>query len=233
MIYGYARISTPSQSIDRQERNIKTAYPDAYIVKEAYTGKTMNRPEWVKLMKHVGEGDTIVFDSVSRMARNADEGIETYMDLMEKGVELVFLKESAVNTLTYKTALQNAVPLTGTAVDLILEGVNAYLRELARVQIRIAFEQSQKEVDDLRQRTREGMLTAKLAGRDAGRKIGAKIETAKAKEAKAQILKHYNVFGGAYDADHTMHELEKHGVKISRNSFFKYVRELKTEGAAE
>lgn len=234
MIYGYARISTPSQSIERQERNISAAYPSAHIVKEAYTGKTMNRPEWVKLMKHVGEGDTIVFDSVSRMARNADEGIETYMDLMDKGVELVFLKEQTVNTATYKAALLDAVPMTGDEIaDLYIDATNKAMRILAKRQIRVAFEQAQKEVDDLRERTKEGIVTAKLNGKKPGRQTAVKVETKKAIAAKAQILKHYNVFGGAYDADHTMHELEKHGVKISRNSFFKYVRELKTEGAAE
>ena len=226
MTYGYARISTPAQSIDRQERNIKAEYPDAHIVKEAYTGKTMNRPEWVKLMKHIKSGDTIVFDSVSRMARDADEGIDAYMDLMGKGVSLVFLKEPAVNTETYQSALRDAVPMTGTAVDLILAGVNSYLRELARVQIRIAFQQSQKEVDDLRQRTREGMLTAKLDGREAGRKTGAVIETAKAKAAKEIILKRSKQFGG----DCTVDEVLKLA-GISRNSFFKYCKELKEESA--
>lgn len=227
MIYGYARISTPSQSITRQVKNILAAYPTAKIYMEAYTGTTMNRPEWVKLMKHIQNGDVIVFDSVSRMARDADEGIEAYMNLLNMGVNLVFLKEPSINTETYKLALRDAVPMTGGDVDDILEGVNKYLRKLARAQIRIAFEQAQKEVDDLRQRTREGMQTAKEAGHIAGRREGAKVQTKKAVDAKAQIAKHYNIFGGAYDVDHTMHELERNGVKISRNTFFKYVRELK------
>lgn len=189
----------------------------------------MNRPEWQKLMKTVRSGDVIIFDSVSRMARNADEGIAAYMDLLEKGVSLQFLKEPAINTETYKAALKDSVPMTGTAVDLILAGVNEYLRELARVQIRIAFEQSQKEVDDLRQRTREGIETARGEGKQIGQASGKKLHVKKADEAKTMILELYNVFGGKYDSDHTMHELEKRGVKVSRNTFFKYVRELKSE----
>ena len=224
MIYGYARISTPSQSIARQVKNIMAAYPDAKIFTEAYTGTTMNRPQWQKLLGKVNSGDVIVFDSVSRMARDADEGIDAYVNLMEHGLELVFLKEPAVNTTTYKTALQNAVPLTGTAVDLILEGVNAYLRELARVQIRIAFEQAQKEVDDLRQRTREGMQTAKEAGHIAGRREGVRIETAKAKEAKMQIRRLYKGFDGTNSVDEVLKI-----TGISRNTFFKYCRELNEE----
>lgn len=224
MKYGYCRISTPAQSIDRQVRNIENVAPDAHIVREAYTGKTMNRPEWLKLLKILKAGDTVIFDSVSRMARDASEGIDSYMTLMDRGVELVFIKEPSVNTETYKSALKDSVPMTGTAVDLILSGVNAYLRELARVQIRLAFEQSQKEVDDLRQRTREGMLTAKMAGKEAGRRSGTKIETKKAKAAKIEIKKKYKAFGGSNDAD----DLIKI-TGISRNSFFKYVRELREE----
>ena len=67
-IYGYCRISTAKQSIDRQIRNIKAEYPTAHIVQEAYTGTSIFRPEWLKLYRILKAGDTVVFDSVSRMA---------------------------------------------------------------------------------------------------------------------------------------------------------------------
>ena len=71
-VYGYCRISRRSQSIDRQIRNIKAAYPEAIILQEAYTGtKVEGRKEFEKLLKAVKPGDHIVFDSVSRMSRNA------------------------------------------------------------------------------------------------------------------------------------------------------------------
>ena len=56
MIYGYARISRPQQSIERQIRNIRTEYPSAIILQEAFTGTKMDRPVWNKLMKIVKEG---------------------------------------------------------------------------------------------------------------------------------------------------------------------------------
>ena len=96
MTYGYARISRPQQSIERQKRNIKAYDDNAYIVEEAYTGTKMDRPEWNKLNKKVQAGDTIVFDSVSRMSRTADEGIATYFELYEKGIQLIFLKEKDI-----------------------------------------------------------------------------------------------------------------------------------------
>ena len=80
-IYGYCRISTAKQSIDRQIRNIKAEYPTAHIVQEAYTGTSIFRPEWMKLYRVLKAGDTVVFDSVSRMSRNAEEGFALYEDL--------------------------------------------------------------------------------------------------------------------------------------------------------
>lgn len=60
--------------------------------------------------------------------------------------------------------------MTGTNVDFILKGINEYLMALAKEQIKLAFEQSEKEVADLHQRTREGLLTARLNGKQVGRK---------------------------------------------------------------
>ena len=216
MIYGYCRVSTPSQSIERQERNILKVAPDAVLYEEAYTGRVLSRPEWQKLMKKVQRGDVIIFDSVSRMARNAEDGVTAYMELLDRGVELRFIKEPTINTAVYQEAVKNAVPMTGTAVDLILQGVNDYLKELARLQIRTAFEQSQKEVDDLRQRTREGMI-----GKDSGRREGVTVETKKAKDAKEIIMKHSKTFGGSLDDAEVMKL-----AGCSRNSYYKYKREL-------
>lgn len=53
MEYGYVRISTKKQSIDRQIRNIKTVCPKVIIVQEIYTGTTTDRPEWGKLEKRL------------------------------------------------------------------------------------------------------------------------------------------------------------------------------------
>lgn len=223
-VYGYCRISTKQQSIDRQIRNIKAEYDTSVIVTEAYSGTTINRPEWNKLHKKVKSGDTIVFDSVSRMSRNADEGFALYEELYNKGIELVFLKEPHINTATYKQALQNNVSLTGTNVDFILEGVNKYLMALAKEQIRLAFEQSEKEVEDLHQRTREGIATARLNGKQIGQKQGARLTTKKSITAKELIRKHSKDFDGSLsDAD--CMKL----IGLARNTYYKYKREMKTE----
>lgn len=223
-IYGYCRISTKQQSIERQIRNIKAKYDNAVIVQEAFTGTKIDRPEWNKLYKRMNAGDTIVFDSVSRMSRNADEGFNLYEELYNKGIELVFLKEPHINTSTYKKALQNNVSMTGTTVDYILEGVNKYLMALAKEQIRLAFEQSEKEVQDLHQRTKEGIETARLNGKQIGQKRGAKLITKKSVKAKELIIKHSKDFNGTL-SDVDCMKL----IGLARNTYYKYKRELKAE----
>lgn len=222
-VYGYCRISTAKQSIDRQIRNIKKEYPSAKIVQEIFTGtKTEGRDEWAKLYRTVKAGDTIIFDSVSRMSRDAEEGFSLYEELYSKGIELIFLKEPHINTATYKKALENNITLTGTSVDYILEGVNNYLMALAKEQIRIAFEQSEKEVQDLHQRTAEGIETARLAGKQIGQKQGAKLVTKKSIEKKEVIKKHCKDFGGSLN-DAECIEL----TGLARNTYYKYKREIK------
>ena len=222
--YGYCRISRPKQSIERQIRNIKAAYPNAVIVEEVYTRTRMDRKEWGRLFASVKAGDTIVFDSVSRMSGCAEDGFAAYEELYHRGVNLVFLKEPHINTDTYKAALSRNVALTGENVDYILEGVNQYLMALAREQIRLAFGQSEKEVSDLHQRTREGIETARLAGKQIGRSHGGQIETKKAKAAKEIIRKHARTFGGSLSPADVIKL-----AGISRNSYYKYSRELLAE----
>lgn len=223
--YGYCRISTKQQNIDRQIRNILSVYPDADIKTEAYTGTKLDgRKELEKILKQVKKGDTIIFDSVSRMSRNAEEGFELYQELYQKGVELVFLKEPHINTATYKKALESGIELTGTKVDLILSGVNAYLMELAKEQIKIAFEQSEKEVMDLRQRTKEGIETARRNGKQIGQAEGKKFKIKKAAPAKEKIKKYSRDFDGTLPDAEVMKL-----VGLARNTYYKYKKELKEE----
>lgn len=239
-IYGYARVSTPKQDINRQLRSISKEYPTAHILSEAYTGVSIDRPEWNKLMRTVKSDDTIIFDSVSRMSRNADEGFDAYQKLYEKGVTLIFLKEPHINTTTYKNSLEKAVPMTGTSVDYILEGINRYLLELAREQIRLAFEQSEKEVTDMHQRVREGLVTAKINGKQIGRQEGKRLNMRKAEPIKKIILSKSRDFNGTLTDREILAMLKgltvevtvakdktmKTSATISRNTYYKYKNEI-------
>lgn len=232
-IYGYVRISTKKQSIERQIRNILTLYPNAKIYTEVFTGtKLQGRDELKKILKKIQRGDTIVFDSVSRMSRNADDGIKLYFELYDKGIELVFIKERHIDTASYKQALESAginIESDGTAegelVSDIAQAINKFMRVKASDDIRKAFEQAQKEVDDLRERTKEGIETARLNGKQIGTQAGDTWQTKKAMAAKDIIQKHSKSFGGTL----TNEEVWKLA-GISKMSFYKYLKELKKEG---
>ena len=186
---------------------------------QPHSGSQANAAVYLALLK---PGDTIVFDSVSRMSRNAEEGFSDYKQLFHADVTLVFLKEPAINTDTYKEALTRQVPMTGGDVDLILEGVNKFLLKLAEIQIRIAFEQAEKEVQDLHRRTSEGLVTAKLQGKRVGTPKGTTFETKKAVAAKKKMLEVCRDFGGTLSDKDAMKV-----VGVASNTFYKYKRELK------
>ena len=226
-VFGYARVSTKEQKLERQVYNIKSVYPDAVVITESFTGTTMDRPAWNKLKKTLREGDTVVFDEVSRMARTATEGFETYKELYERGVNLVFIKDAPLNTENFKATAQ--IAMTGTDVaDAILEGVNRALMILAENQIKAAFETAQHEVDYLHMRTSEGVRRAQAQGKQVGRAAGAKITTKKSIAAKQIIQKHSKDFEGHLD-DSDVITL----AGIRRNSYYKYKREIRQEQAGD
>ena len=225
MIYGYVRVSTDKQNIDRQIRNILAVDASAKIYQEIFTGtKTTGRHEFQKLLNKVQSGDTIIFDSVSRMSRDAEEGFELYKKLFDDGVNLVFINEPYINTDVYKATRDALVPMTNTDVDLILAGVNQYLMKLAEKQVELAFEQAQKERDDLSERTKQGLQTAKLNGKQLGRAKGTVVVTKKSDESKKKILKYSKTFGGDLSDKDLIKLLE-----IDKNTYYKYKKELKSQ----
>lgn len=222
-VYGYCRVSTKKQSVERQIKNIQEQYPKAVMITETYTGTTTNRPNFDKLIKNIKQGDTIVFDEVSRMSRNATEGYSLYKDLFDKGVELVFLKQRYIDTSVFRETLNKSVELTGTDVDCILEGVNKYLMILAEKQIKIAFEQAQDERDMLSKRTSDGVQRAKALGKQIGRANGTKVVTNKQKTMLPLIQKYSNRYEGALNDTETMKQLD-----LSRNTFYKYLKAIES-----
>lgn len=233
MLYGAARISTGKQSIERQIRNILAKYPNAKIVKDTYTGtKIEGRKEFEKLLKIIKKSDIIVFDEVSRMSRNSEEGCNLYEELFNKGVDLIFLKEPHINTEVYRKALENQINIrlntgnkaTDELINTIIDALNKYTIELAKEQIKIAFDKAESEVKRLHERTSEGLTTAKLAGKQVGQVKGSKLTTKKSMVAKEIILKHSKDFDGTLNDDECRKLAE-----ISRNTYYTYKRELKEE----
>ena len=211
------------QSLKRQEEDIRKLYPDAIFISDECTGKTLDRPGWTKLYKTVKSGDTIVFDEVSRMSRDATEGFAVYEDLYRRGVNLVFLKEPMINTENYRTSINQQIEAVGDEIaDTYIEATNKVLMILAKKQIKIAFERSQGEIEFHGQRTKEGIEIARMNGKQIGQVKGSKLTTKKSVTAKEIIRKHSKDFGGNLDDDEVIKL-----AGVSRNSYYKYKREIR------
>lgn len=211
--FSYSRISTKEstdkQSFNRQERSLK-AYAEnnniEYLLqfKDDCTGSTFDRTEWKKLESILYTGDTIVFKDISRFTRQAKEGYEKYMELMQKGINLVFIDNLTVSTdyiknltdiaktqqLVTKTALENTIKLL-------------LIVELDRVQ---------KEREIIVKRIKDGI---KASSKKSGRKVGNLDKMSE--ELRADIK--------AFINDRSIKQIDlmnKHG--ISRNTLKKYIK---------
>lgn len=234
MIVGYARVSTPKQSLRRQIENLKAAYPDIVVISEVYTGSTDNRPKWKKLMRQCRAGivSKLVFDEVSRFSRNAEEAIVEYKELYELGIELEFLKEPHINSKIYRDASERKINIategmdaeTAALINTVIGGLNDYLLSVAEKQIYLAFEHAQKERELLAKRTSEGLKQAKLMGSKVGRQPGQKLETRKAKRAKRIIRNHYELLGGELTATQCITLAQ-----ITKSTFYRYLTEMRQE----
>lgn len=180
-------------------------------------------------MRVIQPGDKIIFESVSRMSGDAEEGCRIYEELFRKGVELIFLKEDDINTENYRRALESQIQLhmsTGNTpadnlLNTIIDALNLYALELAKERIRQRFEQAEKEVKDIQQRTREGIVTARLNGKQIGHRVGTKLVTKKSIAAKDVIRKRSKDFEGQLpDADVMLL------AGVSHNTYYKYKKEL-------
>ena len=166
------------------------------------------------------------------MSRNADEGFKDYKMLYEKGVHLIFLNEPLINTSVFDSTRNNLLSVTietgNEAVDNFFKGnielINNFMMALAEEQIKTAFEQAEKEVTDLHSRISQGIREAKKNGTRIGLSKGTTLTTKKSMQCKAIIKKHSKDFGGTLEDPDVMKLCG-----CSRNSYYKYKREIKTD----
>jgi len=137
--FGYARVSTEGQNLERQIDALEK-YGVDYIYNEKITGTKRERPELMKLLERITEGDTIVIESLSRLGRSTKDLIEITEFIQSKGVNLVSLKE-AIDTNTS----------TGKLLFTLMSAI------------------AQFERDVIADRTKEGLKAARARGRMGGR----------------------------------------------------------------
>ncbi|MCI9127915.1 MAG: recombinase family protein [Eubacterium sp.] len=138
-VFGYARVSTEAQNLDRQLDALEK-YGVDMIYNEKMSGTKKNRPELTKLLDRITEGDTVVVESLSRLGRSTKDLIELTETFQSKGVNLVSLKES----------IDTNSP-TGKLLFTLMSAI------------------AQFERDVIADRTREGLKSARARGRTGGR----------------------------------------------------------------
>jgi DNA invertase Pin-like site-specific DNA recombinase len=210
-VYGYVRVSTKKQS-EKMQLDAIHAFSriDKMFSEGAFTGTTTNRDKFQELVKQVnkdiadGEQVTIIFYSVSRMSRNAKEGIEQYFEWYDKGVELVFLNEHHIDTAVYRKAVNNAISLhinsdkasTNKFFNTMIAAMNELQRDIATEQIELAFAQAEKEVQDLHKRTSDGMRASGASEKIAAARTGQTFTTLKELKTRISMLECLKDFGG-------------------------------------
>ena len=138
-VFGYARVSTEQQNLDRQIDALKQYCCDI-IYNEKMTGTKKQRPELMKLLDRMTDGDTVVVESLSRLGRSTKDLIELTELFQSKGVHLVSLKEQ-IDTSTS----------TGKLLFTLMSAI------------------AQFERDVIADRTKEGLTAARARGRVGGR----------------------------------------------------------------
>ena len=138
-VFGYARVSTESQNLDRQ-LDMLQKYGVDLVYNEKMTGTKKDRPELAKMLERMTEGDKVVIESLSRLGRSTKDLIELTELFASKGVNLVSLKES----------IDTNSP-TGKLLFTLMSAI------------------AQFERDTIADRTREGLRAARARGRVGGR----------------------------------------------------------------
>lgn len=219
-LYAYCRVSTKDQKLERQEKNIKEYYKERLeeliFFEEKFTGTISDRPEWKKLIKIVREGDTIIFDSVSRMSRDGEEGYNDYLNLWKRKINLIFLNEQYLNTEIFNSQIEIYDKIEDIEIDdtfsPLIKGIVETLKNILRKQIKVAFEQAEKERDDIVKRITEGQkLTVKKMGRP--------------KRQIPEVIKN-EIIDGYINSRKRDVKYFIDNYKISRRTFYNYLNEI-------
>jgi DNA invertase Pin-like site-specific DNA recombinase len=215
--FSYKRISTKEerglQKFNRQSKAIERYAEENEIefiaeFEEDESGKDFdNRKEWQKLEKLLQSGDTIVFKDISRFTRETENGYKKYMELMEKGVNLIFLDNKTVCT-EYIKQLLNVAEQQNLIAKISLENTIKLL-------LYVELDRAEQERIILINRIKNGIAAS---GKKQGRKEGVPIKLTE--ELTADIKEYLK------DRNITMAALmKKHN--ISRNTIMKYIEIVK------
>lgn len=219
-VYSYMRISTEEerglQKFSRQESALRKYAKQNNIeylleFKEDKSGKNFtDRKQWNKLESILQAGDTVVFKDIYRFTREAENGYKKYMELLEKGIELIFIDNQTVSTPYIKQLLniakeQNIVAKTS-------------LESTVKLLLIVELDRAEQERKTTVQRIKDGISAS---DKQQGRKKG---QLDKMTDELQEDIKKYIEDRSIKQVD----LMKKHN--ISRNTLKKYVELMKEQG---
>lgn len=149
--YGYARVSTREQNLDRQIDALRAfGVRDEFMWLDKASGRDFDRPAWRALSARLSEGDVLVVKSIDRLGRSYEEVIAQWRRMTkELGVDVVVLDMPLLDTR------DTGKGVTGTLIaDIVLE-LLSYVAQMER--------------ESIKQRQAEGIASAKARGVRFGR----------------------------------------------------------------
>ena len=151
MDYGYARVSTVNQHLDRQITELqKIGLLDSQIFIDKESGKDFNRTNYKKLCRKLKPGDVLFIKAIDRLGRNYNMVLDEWRTLTkEKGIDIVVID----------------MPLLDTRI----EGKNLVGKFIADVVLQVLSFVAENERETMRQRQAEGIKMAKQRGVKFGR----------------------------------------------------------------
>lgn len=187
IMYGYARVSSRDQNLDRQiDALMNFGVPEKHIYSDKVSGKDFDRPRYRKLMRAMKPGDVMAVKSIDRLGRNYDEVIEEWRSITKhKGCAIVVLDMPLLDTR------ENKGNITGRFISELVLQILSYVAQVERENIRqrqaegialakargVKFGRPPMPRPDSYERVKEGFLAGKLSRKEAARWLGVSITT--------------------------------------------------------
>lgn len=170
--YCYMRISTKEergkQKFTRQENALSRwckennqVITDRRIYRDDASGKSFDREAWIELENDLKEGDTIVFKDICRFTRECEKGLAKYLELMNKGINLIFLDNPTIST-DYIKALSNVSSKQDHVVSLTIDFI-------VRLILTVELDRAESEREAIVKRIKDGIAAS---SKQSGRKTG-------------------------------------------------------------
>lgn len=205
MIYGYCRVSTKNQSLQRQiDSLLKYGVNSRFIFCEKYSGRNLDREILNELLDIIRPGDTLVIKEIDRLGRNRKEIKELILYFIKNNIELVcldmpYLKEFIIDKI---------------------KGSEGFLEIMANALLDVILEVAEQERRKIINRTTEGRQRAISEGVQFGRKKKISIEKFKEYYEKFKMR------------EMQANEIQKE-LGLSKQGYYNYIKLIKDESKKE